>query len=131
MRPKATDNVIIYIRFRKDLDEIITKVAIKRGLPKATLVRKAMTEWMTEGITEGLLQFQKSSLKHNRLSSLSSVFFAKRGRAHQRNIGNPMRVTLKRVVENNIRLAAHNSGYTITEFRTAIMVTWLINNKEI
>ena len=131
MRPKVTDSVIVYIRFRKDLDDILAEVAIKQGVPKATLVGKAMTEFITDFSLTSQGQFDKISHYQNFLSPLSSSFFAKKGRAIAKNMGKPMRVTLKKINEHNIKLAAHYSGYSITQFRTAIMVTWLERVKEI
>lgn len=131
MRQKVTDNIIVYIRFRKDLDDIIAEAATKKGIPKATFVGNAMTEYITEISSSLGGRLDNISNYPGLLSPLSSSFFAKKGRAVAKNMGKPMRITLKKINENNIQLAAQHSGYTITQFRTAIMVTWLQNIHEI
>ena len=131
MRAKVTDNTIVYIRFRKDLDDIITEAATKQGVPKATFVGNAMTEYITELFISTNGRFDSISDFSDFFSPLSSSFFAKKGRALAKNMGKPMRITLKKINENNIQLAAQCSGYTITQFRTAIMVTWLQKTKEL
>jgi hypothetical protein len=54
-------------------------------------------------------------------------FLQKKGRAIERSLGKPMRITLKSTDETNIRLAAQAIGYTITQFRTAILVSWAVD----
>ena len=127
MRPRVTDKKIVYIRFRKDLDALITKAAIDRNTPKATLVGKVMTDYITD--LSDSCDGRINAVNRNSLnfSALSSSFFVKPGRSIERVLGKPMRVTLKMVDEGNMRLAALATEYTITQFRTAIMVTWAKN----
>ena len=127
MRPRVTDNKILYIRFRKDLDDLITRTALDRNMPKATLVGGVMSEYIRSLATAHKGQITALSRSDLKLSPLSSSFFVKHGRMVERTLGKPMRITLKKVDEGNIQLAALAAGYTITQFRTAIMVTWAEN----
>lgn len=127
MRPRVTDSKVVYIRFRKDLDALLTQAAIDRNVPKATLVGKVMTGYIKELTVDCQGQFNSLKKPYLKFSSLSSSFFVKQGRSYERTLGKPMRVTLKMVDEGNMRLAAIATGYTITQFRTAIMVTWAKN----
>jgi hypothetical protein len=132
MRPKVTNNTIVYIRFRKDLDAIIEQVAFDYNIGKATLVRKAITEYMTEVLPSYYIDGKiiNSDMYPNSLFDLSKSFFSKKGRASSKNIGKPMRVTLNKVDETNIRLLAQQLGYTVPQMRTAIVVCWLeLNGK--
>lgn len=119
MRPKALDHTIIYVRFRKDLDKVITDIAEKQNVPKATLVSRAITEIL-----------YSNSRGDPLLSSHSSRYFSKIGRSLESNIGKPMRITLNKIDDNKMKLLAQRYGYTATELRTAIMVTWLEQMRE-
>lgn len=129
MSRRVTDNKVIYIRFRKDLDDLIAQEALRTNTHKATLVGGALTEYIRSIASScggKVSSIDKTSLN---FSSLSSSFFVKTGRTVTgRALGKPMRVTLKMVDEGNMRLAALSTGYTITQFRTAIMVTWAVQN---
>ena len=128
MSRRVTDSKIIYIRFRKDLDDLISQEALRTNTHKATLVGSVLTEYirtLSSSCQGRITSLNKSSLG---FSSLSSSFFVKHGRSVERVLGKPMRVTLKMVDEGNMRLAALSTGYTITQFRTAIMVTWATQN---
>ena len=127
MRPRVTDSKIIYLRFRKDLDEIITEKAKSIGRPKASVVRDAMTTYIRDLDANHHGKLDSITREDLALSPLSSSFFVKTGRAVERVLGKPMRVTLKKVDEGNMKLAALSTGYSITLFRTAIMVTWASN----
>ena len=127
MRQRVTDSKIIYIRFRKDLDDLITQTAIDTSIPKATLVGRVMTEYIRSLTSSCHSQFNSLSKENLTFSPLSSSFFVKHGRSDERTLGKPMRITLKKIDEGNMRLAALATRYTITQFRTAIMVTWLEN----
>lgn len=128
MRPRVTDSKIVYIRFRKDLDDLITKEAARTNTPKATLVGNVMTEYIRSLSSSCKGQINSLDKLSLNFSSLSSSFFVKHGRSVERVLGRPMRVTLKMVDEGNMRLAALATGHTITQFRTAIMVTWATQN---
>ena len=128
MRPRVIDSKIIYIRFRKDLDDLIEREASQSGTPKATLVAKVMTEYIRSLSFSCHGRFNALDRASLNFSSLSSSFFVKQGRSVERALGKPMRVTLKIVDENNMRLAAMATGYTITQFRTAVMVSWACKN---
>ena len=128
MSRRVTDSKIIYIRFRKDLDDLISQEALRTNTHKATLVGSVLTEYirtLSSSCQGRITSLNKTSLG---FSSLSSSFFVKHGRSVERVLGKPMRVTLKMVDEGNMRLAALSTGYTITQFRTAIMVTWVTQN---
>ena len=131
MRPRVTDNKVIYVRFRKDLDALITEAAEAAKIAKATFVGRAMTEYMQKLTTACSGRFDAVTKDQLSLSSLSSSFFVKKGRADERSLGKPMRVTLKRFDESNMRLVAQYSGYSITQFRTAIIVSHLQQNNGI
>ena len=131
MRPVVTDNKVIYIRFRKDLDAIIEQAAIDAGIAKATLVGRVLTEYITALSTACRGNLASVSKADCNLSPLSSAFFAKKGRAVERSIGKPMRVTLKLVDERNMRMAAVSAGYSITQFRTAILVSWAVRENKL
>lgn len=127
MRTRVTDHKIIYVRFRKDLDDLISEESLKNGTPRATLVGRIMTNYIQTLSHDCKGKFGSLTRDTANLSSLSSVFFAKKGRAIERSLGKPMRITLKSTDETNIRLAAQSIGYTITQFRTAILVSWAVD----
>ena len=126
MRPPVPDSKIIFVRFQKTLDDIIEEYAKNTSTPKATVVRRAMTDYIRNLDASCQGRFDLLDKSDLAFSSLSSSFFVKPGRAIERSLGKPMRVTLKKFDEGNMRLAAASSGYSLPQFRTAIMVTWAL-----
>ena len=128
MRPPVPDSKIIFVRFQKTLDDIIEEYAKNTNTAKATVVGRVMIEYIRK--LDASSQGRFDTLKRNEFgfSSLSSSFFVKPGRAAERSLGKPMRVTVKKMDESNMKLAAASCGYSLPQFRTAIMVTWARNN---
>ena len=125
MRRKVYDSKIIYIRFHKDIDDLMIAEANKRGKPKASLIAEILTEYIQKLTNACNGNFKTVTGKKLSFPSLSSSFFVKKGRAAESRLGSPMRVTMKDIDEGNMKLAAFHSGYSITQFRTAILVKWL------
>lgn len=131
MRKKANNTKIIYVRFHKDIDNLITEQANRKDKAKASLVAEIMTEYMQDLSKNCKGNFKSVTKQQLSFPSLSSSFFMRKGRSIETKLGKPMRVTMKDIDEGNMKLAAFYSGYSITEFRTAILVKWLCDERTI
>lgn len=110
MRLPVPENKVIFIRFHKELDKMIEKEAEMRGAKKATLVSQIMTAFVSSPFP---------------LSPLSSLFFIKRGRGREKIIGKGMNVTIKKAVDNEIRIRAEKEGMRESDFKASIIYSFI------
>ena len=123
------DKVVIYTRFRVDLDAIIVDVANRLGKKKATLVAEAMTEAIS--IISKRISTSKGGV-WDVLPSQTASYFSKIGHpvANEiKGVGSPMRISMNASDIIKMDVIAHTAGLSASELRTALMVAWLDSNE--
>lgn len=115
MRKPVPGNKQVFIRFHKDIIQMIEEYAAKQNMAKATVVSKIFEQYVKEPFY---------------LSSLSAPYFIKRGRSSEKVVGKGMIVTVKKVVDNAIKIEAGKEGMRENDFRTAIVFSFLKKERE-
>lgn len=128
MRPPGTNHTIIYVRFHKDIDEIISSEAAKADKPRAALVASVISQYVNTLKISNKMDPDSITAESANLSALAQSYFAKLGRSDERILGKPLRVTLNVGTDSFTRSIAQALGYSIAQMRTAIMVTWAVKN---
>ena len=114
MRMPVPENKQVFVRFHKDLCERIEDYANEVGKKKATVV------------TEILEKYIQSPFP---LSPISSMYLMRRGRSNEKVKGKGMNITIKKVIDNEIRIRAEREGMAENEFRTYILASFLENER--
>lgn len=109
LRKPVPENKVIFLRFHKDLCGMIDKYAKRKGKRKATVVSEIFEEYISSPFP---------------LSPISSMYLVKRGRGTEKIIGKGMNITLKKVVDNEIKIRAEKEEMKENEFRTYILVSF-------
>jgi hypothetical protein len=115
MRYPVPENKTIFVRFHKDLCEMIEDYAAKKEKKKATVVAEILEEYILSPFP---------------FSPISSMYLMKRGRSSEKVRGKGMNITLKKVIDNEIRIRAEKEEMTENEFRTYILVSFLKKEKD-
>ena len=115
MRMPVPENKQVFVRFHKDLCSQIEEYAIQNGKKKATVVAEILEEYIRSPFP---------------LSPISSMFLMRRGRSNEKVKGKGMNITIKKVVDNEIRIRAEREEMTENEFRTYILASFLEKEKE-
>lgn len=116
MRNPVPENKIVFVRFHKEVYEMIEEYAKSQNKKKATVVSQILEEYISSPFP---------------LSSLSSRFFLKRGRSQTgRVISKGMNVTMKKVINKEIQIRADEEEMKENDFRTAIIYSYIKREKE-
>lgn len=110
MRYPVPENKTIFVRFHRELDNMIREKAEKEGKKYATLITEILSSY---------------SLSPFPLSPISSSFFIKRGRGKGKKIGKGINITMKKVIWNDIRIRGEKEGMKENEMWTSILYTFL------
>ena len=115
MRKPAPENKRVFIRFHKDVLAMIEEAATKQNKGNATVVSEIFEQYVASPFP---------------LSPLSSCYSIKRGRRIGKIVGRGTNVTIRKVVDNEIRIRADKEGMTETDFRNAIVFSFLEKERE-
>ena len=115
MRYPVPGNQVIYLRFHKEIEKQIIEYAEKNKIKKATTVRRILEEYVSSPFP---------------LSPLSSFYFLKRGRRKGKIVGKGMNITMKKVIENEIRIRAGKEEMRENDFKTSIIFSYLQKEKD-
>ena len=115
MRIPVPENRKIFVRFHKDICKMIEEYADRKGKKKATIT------------SEILSQYAKTPFP---LSPHASIYYMKKGRSTEVVKGNAMNITMKKVLDNAIRIHADENGIGENNFRAAIIYSYIQNEKE-
>lgn len=115
MRYPVPDNKKVYVRFHKELDKMIEEKAEKENKKSATLVAQILTSFIKEPFP---------------LSPSSYLFFLRRGRGRESNLGKGMNITMKKVIWNEIRIRGEKEGMKEGEMRSAILFSFFEREEE-
>ncbi len=110
MRKPVPENKIIFLRFHKELCEMIDEYAKRKEKRKATVVSEIFEEYISSPFP---------------LSPISSMYFVKRGRGNEKITGKGMNITIKKVVDNEIKIQAEKKEMKENDFRTSIIFSFL------
>lgn len=110
MRKPTPENIVFFIRFHKEIDEMIEERAKEENKRKSSLVSEILSSYIESPFS---------------LSPSSSPFFLKRGRGREKVIGKGMNITLKKVVRNEIRIRGEKEGMKESEMMTSILFSYL------
>lgn len=109
MRKPVPENKLLFVRFHKDICEMIENYAKTQGKRKATVVSEILERYVDSPFP---------------LSPLSSLYFMKRGRSNEKVRGKGMNITIKKVIENEIRIQAEEREMKENDFRTSIIFSF-------
>lgn len=115
MRRPVPENKVFFIRFHKEIERMIEEYAEEQKKKRATAVRLILEEYISSPFP---------------LSPLSSSFFLKRGRSKGKVVGKGMNITIKRVIENEIKIRAEREGIREKDFKTSIIFSFLQKEKD-
>jgi hypothetical protein len=118
------------------VDEALTKGAEATGMKRATLVTFILENFLRqldEKCESGALVLQPGMTPEQLgISPLASLYALKLGRSvgnAPRAIGKPMILTLTPAADRQIRLLAQLCEMTLNHFRSAVVTTFLIEQK--
>ena len=115
MRYPVPGNQVIYLRFHKEIERQIIEYAEKNKIKKATTVRRILEAYILSPFP---------------LSPLSSSYFLKRGRRKGKVVGKGINVTMKKVMENEIKIRAEKKKMKENDFKTSIIFSFLQKEKD-
>ena len=93
---------------------MIEEYAKSQGLRKATAASKILEQYVTSPFP---------------LSPHSSLYFMKQGRSSEAVKGKGMNITIRKVIDNEIRIQADKKGIKENDFRTAIIFSFIEKKK--
>lgn len=114
MRTPKPENKVFFVRFHKDLQEMIEEYAQEHDIKKATLTSRILEEYVASPFP---------------LSPLACCCFIKRGRGYEKIIGKGMNITMKKISINEIRIRAESEKMKECDYRAAIIFSYLEKEK--
>lgn len=114
MRRPTPENKVVFLRFHKEIERMIEEYAEEQKKKKATVVTQILEEYISSPFP---------------LSPLSSSFFLKRGRSRGKVVGKGMNITVKKVIENEIKIRGEREGMRENDFKTSIIFSFLQKEK--